>query len=106
MDALRVAAAAALLLALPGCATTAPEAATDAGSADDGRFAVACQLADEERVPLSEGTCLYRFGTLGAEAEVDEGGKAVRMVPAGAEGTLRATAPGRSMVEAAVVADR
>src|SRR5687767_4854060 len=106
MDRVWWTAAVGALLARPGCVQTGVAPTDDAPAEAPTDFPVQCSLLDEERLPLTEGTCIYRFGLLGATVEVDETGTVVRDVPAGAEGLLQGMAPGRSTVETPIVADK
>jgi thiol-disulfide isomerase/thioredoxin len=97
-----------LALALAGCIQVqmpaAPATAPSSGApaAPPSSYAVACQLRDENGTPLRQGTCEYRFGTLGATVPVDGNGTTVRRVPAGATGTLAGSAPGRAGAQASL----
>ena len=56
---------------------------------------VACAIVDENRTPLTAGSCTFRFGRYLEAVPVDRNGTATRNVPAGLTGTLSASAPGR-----------
>lgn len=105
----------AAVLAMAGCiqvevpvAGAAPQAAPAVDETPPDKFAVTCRLLDGNGTPLAAGTCDYRFGGLGAAVKVDADGSAVRMVPAGATGTVTGTAPGHAGAKATltVTADK
>lgn len=87
---------------VPAAPAAEPEPA-QAGPAD--RYAVTCRLLDENGSAVLDGACDYAFGSLGAKVPVDSEGKAVRMVPTGATGTVTGTAPGRAAAKATLTID-
>ena len=76
----------------------APQAPAATAPAD--KYPVTCVLLDDKGVAVDGGSCEYRFGTLGGVVEVDENGTATRLVPTGAKGTVKGTAPGHAGAQA------
>lgn len=89
-----------------GAGTHGQAVAASAEATPRDKYAVACILLGANGNALHAGSCEYRFGALGATAQVDADGKAVRLVPAGATGTVTGSAPGHAAARATLTVDR